>query len=454
MMTSDSPLKRLVLLALSASLASGCMAPLTLQQSAQRRASQAALDAARDGLVFFRVEQSVAQARDRRPGIATFSGIVLTPEGHLLAPFTIQTDTQDRIEAYIGEQRLLARPLKSDDSIGITVLKVEPSAPLQPIDLAQGDSLRVGENAYTVVASDEESDFRRFVFQSHTQGVIEGFYRQFSLTPTPNTTRGAPVFNAWGGLIGLSSGPNAWMIDDIREPIQRLLDEALGREGDTGADKVWFGAILSPINLDYARANGLPRSALWLLNVFPGTGADRAGLEAGDLLIELNGAPLRLSGPRVHQYFRQALRSREGEPFRAAVLRGGKRIEVAGTLDKRPEPATLRAEDLGITVSDLNAAMTVRMNLFTSTGVLITEVTAGGPAATGRQFGRGLLQPRDVITSIGGHPTPNVAAFGEALEKIRAEHPATLLVEFLRGPVTGIEALNLRIGERKNGTQP
>lgn len=448
-----SPLSRAAGLAVLLA-ATGCAHFPMSYPAAQRRASERTIEAAEDGLVFFKVEQAAAEGRDRRPGTATFSGIVLTPEGHLLAPFVIKPDTPDRIEAYIGEQRYLARPLKPDESLGMTVLKIEPSSPLVPLNLNRLDSLRIGEPAFTLVGSDEDSEFARFVFPSTCQGIIEGFYRQYSLSPIPNSTRGAPLFNAQGGLVGLVTQSNAWMLSDLREDIGVLLAEALGRGdgGKMGAENVWFGAILSPINPAYARNNNLPRSALWLVKVFDDTGAGRAGLRSGDLLIELNGSPLRLSGGRVYQYFQQALRPREGAPFRAVVLRDGKRVEVGDTLDKRPEPATLRAEDLGITVSDINQAMVVRLNLAEEKGVLITEVTPGSAAATGRQFGSSLLQQRDVITAIGGHPTPSIAAFGEALDQIRREKPSALLIEFRRGPVTGIEALNLRIGERKNGT--
>jgi len=45
--------------------------------------------------------------------------------------------------------------------------------------------------------------------------------------------------------------------------------------------------------------------------------------------------------------------------------------------------------------------------------------------------------------------------FINAVVRVRTRlTPEALLVEFLRGPVTGIEALNLRIGETKNGGSP
>lgn len=425
--------------------------------NAERRAAERALSAAEDVTVFFRMEET-GDGGNRGGGsrAAAFSGVVLTPEGHVLAPFAIRPDSDSRIEAWIGEQRYLARPLQMDEGLGMTILKVMPNQPLVPIDFETPGELRTGESAFAVVSTDQEREFGRFVFRGFCQGVIEGRYRQYSLNPLPSTTRGAPLYNAHGTLVGLVNPSNAWALTDLAVDLEDFIDRAIGEKGEKGdeAEDAWFGAILAPVNPDYARANDLPRSGLWLVYVFGEGSAAEAGFQNGDLLVELDGEPLRLSGRRAYQYFMQALRPREDKPFTATVLRDGKRIKGKASIKRRPEPDTLRAEDLGVSVSDVNESMVVRFNLFESDGVMVTDVKPGSPAATGRTFGDTLLRPRDVITALGGHPTPDVEAFGEALGQIRRDKPAALLVEFRRGPVTGYEALNLRIGDLENGANP
>jgi S1-C subfamily serine protease len=95
--------------------------------------------------------------------------------------------------------------------------------------------------------------------------------------------------------------------------------------------------------------------------------------------------------------------------------------------------------------------MAIRNNLFISEGVMVTDLKPGSPAATGRTFGEPLLRDGDVLTALGGKPTPDVETFGTVLEEIRREKPDILLVEFQRGAFTGIEALNLKIGDETNG---
>ncbi len=414
------------------------------------RGTQEALAASEEILVLIKVEQAASTTQNnRRPRTVTFSGIVLSEEGHLLAPFTMKPDAPDRVEAWIGEERYLARPVKAEPTLGMTILKIQPRTPLTPADFSSTGNLARGESAFTVVASDDANEFARFTFRAYCQGMIEGFYRQFSLSTIPRSARGAPLFNVDGEMVGIVTQNDAWVLDDLRPDIQSLLDGVMGEgEPPSGSDKVWFGAVVSPINTDYARDQGLPRSALWLVQVYEGTGAYEAGFRDGDLLVSLNGNPLRMSGNRTRQYFNQALRPHEGQTFEAEVLRDGKRFRGAGVLTKRPEPSTLQAEDLGITVSDINQVMETQLNLFETEGVMVTTLKRGSPAATGRQFGQSLLRRGDVITSLGGMDTPDLEAFSEALDSVRQDKPEAVLVEFKRGPMESIEALNLRIGNR------
>lgn len=434
-------------------LAAGCANLQTTDRTfrAFETAARRAETRASPHLIHFRVQQAAASSRgDRRPGTLLFSGIVLTEEGHLLAPFTIRNDTPDRIEAWIGDQQYLARPLQSDEQLGMSILRIQPRTPLSPLRFDHAIDLRSGEHAFVVISSDADNEFAVFTLSAFMQGVIDGRYRQFSLSPLPAQTRGAPVFSSRGDLVGIMSQNNAWALTDLAEDLHQFLGEVTGRTETPARDEnAWFGATLSPINPDFARARGLSRSALWLVHVFEDSPAYRAGFRSGDLVTELNGEPLRLRGSRAYQYFLQALRPRMDAPFEVTVLREGKPFTGKGLLERRPEPQTLRAEDLGIHVTEINEPLQLRHNLFETAGVMVTEVERGSPAATGRQFGRNLLMTRDVITALHHHPTPTLSDFNEALDLIRRERPGVVLVEFMRGPVHGFEALNLRIGERE-----
>jgi len=414
-----------------------------------QRATNKALAAAGESIVFFEVENP-GNGRGQKARIVNFSGIILSTDGYLLAPFTIPSDSDTRVEAWVGERRYLARSVKTDESLGMTILKIEAFEDLVPLDLDSAVEIGTGEYVYTVITTDEDREFENFVFQGFTQGFVQGRYRQYSLSPIPDIARGAPLFDSYGNLTGLVAQSNGWIFADVAPDIKLLMDRVQnGNSDSTDSEEGWFGAILGPINPDYARLVELPRSGLWLNHVFKDSSAYEAGFRSGDLLIELNGKPMRLIGSRAYRFFLQSLRPIEGEPFSAVVIRDGKRIKGKGALQKRPEPDTLVADDLGITISEIHETMVIRFNLFETEGVMVTKIKSGSPAATGRSFGEPLLRNGDVIISLGGHLTPDLKSFGEVLEKIRKNKPSALLVQFQRGATTGLEALNLRIGADK-----
>jgi serine protease Do len=437
----------------------GCMhSPSALERkdratyAAIQRSTEKAKSNAGASVVFFEVENTTNDGRGQKTRKVNFAGIVLTPEGHLLAPFAIPPGSDTRVETWVGERRYLARALKVDESLGMTIMKIEPFEALVPLPLDAHYEILPGEMVYTVIPTDDDREFEKFVFQAFCQGIVQGRYRQYSLSSIPDIARGAPLFDSYGNLTGLVAQTNAWIYTDIALDIEEMLARTLNGKGgnhDDDSSEGWFGAILAPINPDYARYADLPPSGLWLNHVFKDSAAWEAGFRSGDLLVELNGEPMRLTGSRAYRFFLQSLRPLKDEPFSAVVIRDGKRIKGKGILLKRPEPDTLRADDLGFTVTEIHETMEIRFNLYTTQGVMVSDIKSGSPAATGRSFGEPLIRNGDVIVSIGGHATPTLQAFGEALEKIRKEKPSALLVKFQRGSTTGIEALNLRIGAEK-----
>jgi serine protease Do len=380
-------------------------------------------------------------------------GLVLTPQGHVLVPETIKPDSDDRIEAWIGDEEFVARPIKSDDALGMTILKLDSDKTFTPVSLGTGADLAVGEWAVVRVPSGEETDFQKFTSLLTCRGEVAGRYRRFLLSGLPREARGAPVVNLAGEVAGLAGSGDAVAVSDIADDLRVFLAGATGvlSPEEEEKQKGWLGAMLEPINKEYAEAKRLPESALWVLHADREGPAAAAGLKAGDLVVALNGAPLRFSGVRARDYFLKTLRPQAGQPFAVTVRRDGQAVECKGTLAKRPEPITLHAEDVGVTVANITDSDYVTLNLFSREGVRVTEVDRGSAAATGSSFGRTLLQKDDVVIELGGQPTPNIETFGRVLEAVRRDHPPAVLVRYWRGPVAGYEGLNLRIGERMNG---
>lgn len=396
---------------------------------------------------------SGVQVRSGGTGPQRFTGVLLTEEGHILIAGELSPDVEERIEAVVNDTEYAARPIKVDKQLKMTILKIEPEGDLQPISLDHSADLATGAWALIPEPTGEDNDYEIFQNLSFCRGLLAGRYRIFVLDRVPRGAEGAPVVDLQGNLVGFATRSGALSARDLQADLKDFLAEASGEISPEEMDKQqgWMGAVFSPVNKQYAKARDLPSGSLWVTFASEEGPAYAAGLRAGDLITALRGTPIPFQGQRAMDYFLQSLRPRIGEPFSIEIARDDQRQTLEGTFAKKPEPTTLHAEDIGITVSDVTEADRFIHNLFTDQGIQVTQIHRGGPAATSSQFGQSLLQPRDVIVELAGHPTPTVEAFAKTLEILRREKAKAALVRYWRGRTTGYAGLNLTLGDKDNG---
>jgi serine protease Do len=384
------------------------------------------------------------------------SGIILTKQGHVLVSSVIKPDQDTPITVIVGENEYVARALKVDETLGMTILKLDSDETFTPLDISKGADLAVGEWAVVLKPSDEDSDYQKFSTPVACLGERAGRYRRFMVSQGFGPSfSGSLVVNLCGQPVGLLDRGSVVAITDLHDDLVRFVAEATGKSSpeEDKKKKGWFGAMVEPINKDYAKARKLPTSALLVLYVGKKSPADTAGLRPGDLIVGFNGKPLRFSGIRALDYFAKSLQPRTGEKWSVKVLRDSKPVELAGTFTKSPERETLRAEDLGVSVSEITDSDVFSQNLPMDRGVMVTDVQRGSPAANSGTLSQTLISRRDLIIELAGQPTPDVAAFSKALESIRQSQPPVVLVKYYRGVLTGYAALNLALGEKDNGNK-
>jgi len=384
------------------------------------------------------------------------NGVVLTAQGHILIPGVLKPDAVERLTVWVGAVEYSAWVVKADEQLGMTIVRIRTEDELVPLGRDRLADLQSGSWYVAVRQSNEETDFARFTNLGVCRGEIAGRYREFDTDSLANEDRGAPVVDLNGALVGFAERGHVISIIDLNEDLQDFLDQATGVTSpeEEALRKGWLGVMLMAINKEYAQAHALPRSGLWVTHVVSVGAGAAAGIQVGDLIVALNGQPLKLSGQRALSYFMKSLRPRVGCAFELTVIRGGQEVVCRGVFDKMPEVEKLRARDIGIEVKSITESDVFEKNMFTSAGVLVTDVEGGSPAATSSTFRSGLLQENDVILEIAGRPTPTLKEFGRVLDDVRREKPEVLLVFYQRGLVTGYAGLNLKIGENgKRGDQ-
>jgi len=315
----------------------------------------------------------------------------------------------DKIQVTLSDGRQLTAALvASDAKTDVAVLKIVAER-LTELPFGRSKTLQVGD--YVVAIGDPFG-----VGQAATFGIvsavgrndlgIEGYedFIQTDASINPGNSGGALV-DMTGQLVGINtailSRSNGNMGVGFAIPIDMAsaVAEQLIAHGRVSRGE--FGVALQSLTPQLARAFGIEEPAGALVSeVKPGSAAERAGLQDGDVVTALNGQPILNSGQ---------LRNAIGEEHPRAhialsVLRNGRRFDVAATLSepKLEEPKTARAAMVvsasmpqGDALSGISLAPIPMDNEFHGkiAGVYVANIAAGSGAAEAG------LQQGDIITS-------------------------------------------------------
>ena len=261
---------------------------------------------------------------------------------------------------------------------------------------------------------------------------------------------GGPTFDIYGRVIGVNSaifsqtGGSVGIGFAIPASIAKNVTEQLMRNGRV--ERGYVGVGLRTLSPDGWEALGQPRDFKGALieSVTEGGPADRAGARIDDYVVSVNGEPVEDST----EASRLVGQARPGETIRLEVIRDGRRQTLNVRSGTRPSEEELLAEDgsesgaaapaqppaarvepvEGLSVVPLTPALRSRHSLPDSvTGVLITEVARGTPAA---RLG---LQPGLVITRVNRRAVTSAADLRAAVAAAKeAGIPSVLL--FVRTP--------------------
>ena len=158
--------------------------------------------------------------------------------------------------------------------------------------------------------------------------------------------------------------------------------------------------------------------------VVPGSPADKAGIEQGDVIVSFDGRPIADSKdlPRI------VASTPTGKTVTVKLLRDGKEIERQAKISEMEGESVAAAEtpkhpSLGIAVQNLTPEIARELGPKKSTGVVVTGVEPGSPAAEAR------IQVGDVIQSVNRQPVKSVADLAKIVEKAKDGENLLLLVQ-------------------------
>jgi len=224
-------------------------------------------------------------------------------------------------------------------------------------------------------------------------------------------------------------------------PYQGLLDVMIASPPPLDLDPTnqrgWLGIIMQPLSRDLADYWQVPGPGGVIIgSILDGSPAEQAGLQVGDIILEVDDAPVRVRELRDLTRFRELVqRVGAGKEIPLAIFRAGGRRVVPLTLGARPKNVFLAEqmedEDFGLTVKELTFDFVQATNTPPEvTGVFVAEITNAGWADVAG------IQVNDVITAVQGEPVADLQGFRRAMADVREKKPDHVVFFVRRGLIT------------------
>jgi serine protease Do len=401
------------------------------------------------------------------------SGFIVSRDGYILTNNHV-VDGSDQVTVRLLDRReFKAKIVGTDPNTDLAVLKIDAKN-LVPAPLGNSSASRVGEwvlavgnplgdnLTFTVTSGIISAKGRSLALPGQSDRSIQDFIQTDAAINPGNS--GGPLVSVRGEVIGVNSAIAsqtgfysgygfAIPIDLARTVMDQII--AGGR-----VNRVAIGVSVQNATANDAEYVGLPDIRGVLVQDFSeDSPAKKAGLEAGDIIVSVDGKPVEYVGQLQQQIaFRKA-----GEKVKVEVARKGgvrKAFDVrlqelatpadvasgeSGGSDDASEPNGRAAADidlLGLTVQPVDQDAARQFGLTSEQrGLVVTGVTPGGPAH-GEVAEPGNGGP-DILLSVEGKQVRGVAELRQALKSYKSGDIVTLRLYNTQAKTNRIERIRL-----------
>jgi serine protease Do len=326
------------------------------------------------------------------------SGFIIDPKGHVVTNAHVVEDA-DQVKVKLADEReFSAKVVGRDKRLDLAILELYGAKDMPSAALGSSEALRVGE--YVVAIGNPfglGNTVTMGIVSAKDRAIGAGPYDDFIQTDAsinPGNS-GGPLFNLKGEVIGINTAINpngrgigfAIPVDALKDVVGPLINTGRVARGR-------LGVAIQPVDAALGKALGLEGSKGALVaDVEAGGPAARAGLQAGDVIVSVDGTPV----PASDDLPRMVARHAPGSRTKVEISRNGKRQIIDVTLDElkdetpRPDqqsgssgPSSTAPQGLGIEIGE---------NPNRRGEVIVGRVVPGGSA-------EGQLAPGDVILEV------------------------------------------------------
>ena len=358
------------------------------------------------------------QPERKQGGLGT--GFIIDKTGLIITNNHVVEDA-DTIKVKLKDEREFdAKVVGRDPQTDLALIKVDAKGELPVARLGRSAELKVGEWVLAVGSPfGLEQTVTAGIVSAKGRAIGSGPYDDFIQTDAsinPGNS-GGPLVNLNGEVVGINTAIIAQgqgigfaiPIDMATKIVAQLKDNGEVTRG-------WLGVNIQDLKgelADYYGAKG--GEGVLVTEVVPGNPAEKAGIQAKDIITAVDGEKVRTS----RELTAKAATLPVGETTKITVVRDGKERTVDVKVAKRPvtvadagKPPVEKEGEYGLQVTDLTPEMARRLKTNREAGVVVVGVRPDSKAA------KAGLQQGDLILEV---DRQNVSSTGE-LKQLLARH--------------------------------
>jgi serine protease DegQ len=346
--------------------------------------------------------------------VSSGSGVIIDAANGIIVTNHHVIEDGQKFRVDMTDGRLVdATLIGSDKATDIAVLQINATG-LSQVETVDSDTLRTGDLAFAV-------GYPLGLDQTLTMGVISGLGRSgmgdavedyIQTDAAVNSgNSGGPLLDSRGRLIGINTsilsgdfgGGNDGIAFAVPTRILLFVVDQLRANGEVTRGRI--GATLGSLNAERAVEAGLGfvRGAI-VEDVLPGSPAERAGLQRGDIITRIQNRPVANAGSVQATVGIAA----PGTPITLVYLRNGREATTTLNVETPPTDA-VQVGATSLQAYGANVRDVKHSDGISASGALVVAVEGGSTAAQQD------LRAGDLITAANGMSVSGFADLGRAL---------------------------------------
>jgi len=378
-----------------------------------------------------------------RPQIGLGSGTVYDSDGYILTNYHVVKDADEITITLQDGSEYEPEWVRTDPPTDLAVIKIDAKG-LPALQFGDSDKINVGDWVLAVGNPfGLDSTVTQGIISYRSRGVMQAgtnysSYIQTDAAINPGNS-GGPLVNLQGKVIGV----NTFIITRTATyaglgfaiPANTAKFVATQLKTSEKVVRSYLGVQIRDLTIGMAKTFDYDSTdGVLVEEVKPDTPADKGGMKAGDIIIELAGEKIR----QVYQLQTMVAETKPGTKVKIVVWRDGAKKELTIKLEKMPEGffeeqfsarpdrggrrGQHEIESLGMTVSTLTDELAEKYDHEDRQGVVVISVDPDGEA-----FRRGLREG-DLITYVQREKVTSAPQFKRLLKKYADQEGVRLRV--------------------------